>query len=147
MKKEFCFSKKSKEKLKGVHPVLIKFAEEMIKETPFDFRINEGVRTLETQQEYYTWGRTKFITTWGEKINRPVTSLDGVNRKSKHQIQKDGYAHAFDIAFLGKTQADVYDMKKFKALIKVVRPLLKKYGVKWGGDFKSFPDPPHFELM
>lgn len=142
----FKYSKNSLEKLEGLHPKLKEFAMELIKISPYDFRINEGIRTLKKQHEYYTWGRSVFKTSWGEDITKPVTSIDGVRKKSKHQIQADGYGWAFDIAFMGKNQAETYSVVKFKALIEKARPLMEKYKIRWGGDFKNIVDMPHFEL-
>lgn len=142
----YYFSENSKKKLKGVHPRLVEFAKELISLSPYDFRIVEGVRTLETQKKYYTWGRTVFLNDWGQKITKPVTGCDGIKHLSQHQIQSDGYSHAFDIAFTGKTQAEVYDIKKFTALAKVARPLMKKYGIDWGGDWIKYRDRPHWQL-
>ena len=147
MKKQYNFSKRSLELLYGVHPKLVNFAKELIKISPYDFKIVEGLRTTEIQQEYYSYGRTKFIDKWGNKITKPVTKFDGIKLKSKHQKQITGYSHAFDMCFMGKTIEEIYDVEKFNALIKVARPLLKKYGVKWGGEFKKFVDMPHFELI
>ena len=49
----------SKEKLKGVHPQLVKLMTEAVKESPYDFRIVQGVRTAEYQRSLYQQGRTK----------------------------------------------------------------------------------------
>lgn len=142
----YYFSRKSLEKLKGVHPSLVEFAKELILVSPYDFRIIEGVRTLETQKKYYTWGRTVFTNDWGQKVTKPITGCDGIKHLSQHQIQRDGYSHAFDIAFIGKTQSEAYDLKKFEALSKVARPLMKKYDVQWGGDWQKYQDRPHWQL-
>ena len=48
----------SKEKLKGVHPQLVKLMTEAVKESPYDFRIVQGVRTAEYQHSLYQQGRT-----------------------------------------------------------------------------------------
>ncbi|PID67042.1 MAG: endolysin [Fusobacteriales bacterium] len=143
----FVYSESSREKLKGVHPQLVDFFEELIKIAPHDFKITEGVRTLEKQQEYYSWGRTIFETPWGTKLTKPVTKIDGIRYKSKHQIQADGYSHAVDIAFVGNNQAECYDVNKFKTLRKVAEPLMNKYGVFWGGNWKKFIDMPHWQLI
>ena len=142
----YRFSNRSLEKLKGVHPRLVEFFQELIKIADDDFSIVEGVRTLETQQEYYSWGRTKFVNKWGEKVTKPVTQIDGIVKKSKHQIQVDGYSHAVDIAFVGRSKEERYDLNKFKRLREKAGPLMQKYGVAWGGDWKSFKDYPHWEL-
>lgn len=143
----FYLSQNSLKKLDEVHPRLANFARELISVSPYDFRIIEGVRTLETQKKYYTWGRTVFVNDWGQKVTKPVTGCDGIKHLSQHQIQPDGYSHAFDIAFMGKTQAEAYALKKFEALAKVARPLMKKYGIQWGGDWQKYKDRPHWQLV
>lgn len=142
----YRFSNNSYKKLKGVHPRLIRFFEELIAIADDDFSIVEGVRTTETQQMYYSWGRTVFEKPWGEKVVKPVTLLDGVIRKSKHQLQVDGYSHSVDIAFTGKTKEERYDPNKFKRLREKATPLMQKYGVFWGGDWVKFKDMPHWQL-
>jgi len=82
----FNFSKKSLNRLQGVHPDLVRLCKEVIKVSPIDFGIAQGVRTMQEQRELYAQGRTKPgpIVTW---------TLD-----SDHLIQKDGYGHAIDFA-------------------------------------------------
>ncbi len=55
----FNFSQRSKDKMKGVHPDLIKVMEEAIRISPIDFAIVQGVRTQEEQNALYEQGRTK----------------------------------------------------------------------------------------
>lgn len=50
---------KSREHLKGVHPSLVRVVEEAIKITPVDFRVTEGLRTFERQQELFRTGKSK----------------------------------------------------------------------------------------
>ena len=56
----FKFSKKSLKKLEGLHPNLQKFFKELIKISPYDFSITQGVRTAEEQNKFtskveHTW--------------------------------------------------------------------------------------------
>lgn len=146
---EYKFSNLSLERLQGCHPKLVEFAKELIKISPHDFKIVEGVRSTETQKEYYSRGRTKFYMEWDkEKKNKlkPITTLDGVFKKSKHQMQRDGYSHAFDMCFVGKTQNEMYNIPKFYQLAKVARPLMAKYNITWGGDWVKFKDMPHWQI-
>ena len=118
-------------KLEGVHPDLVKFANELLSISDFDFSITEGVITAETQQEYYSYGRTKFINKWGEKVKSPVTMCDGINRKSQHQIQKDGFGHAIDLAFVSNIPGKLdYSSVKYSYLRKLAQPLMLKYGIE-----------------
>ena len=45
----FAFSERSHRNLVGVHPDLVRLFEEVIKISPYDFAITEGVRSLERQ--------------------------------------------------------------------------------------------------
>lgn len=141
----FKFSRNSIKKMEGVHPRLVSFFKELIMIAEDDFKIVEGVRTLETQQKYYTYGRTNFVNEWGEKVS-VITKIDGITKKSKHQIQEDGFGHAIDIAFTGKNKAERYDIEKFNKLRKKAEPLLQKYRITWGGDWNNFKDRPHFQI-
>ncbi len=57
---------KSREKLTGVHPDMVRVVERAIEITKQDFSVLEGVRTAERQRELYAQGRTKpgRIVTW-----------------------------------------------------------------------------------
>ncbi len=69
--------------------------------------------------------------------------------RSKHLKQPDGYGHAVDLAPLvdgkpswdwGKPYDDVSGaMKRAAAELGVE--------IQWGGDWKSFKDGPHYELV
>lgn len=137
------FGERSLNNLKGVHPNLVKVMTEAIKNTPIDFTITEGLRTLERQQQLYAQGRTIPGTI--------VTKRDGVKIKSNHQAKSDGFGHAVDLypyyngslQMLDKGVPDA--QKKIAAHIKSVAEELN-IGIEWGGDWKSPYDPPHFEL-
>jgi peptidoglycan L-alanyl-D-glutamate endopeptidase CwlK len=80
------FSQNSRNKLKGVHPLLVASLELALQTSPHDFAIVQGVRTQEEQNALYEQGRTKPgpIVTW--------------TRNSNHLVKKDGYGHAIDFA-------------------------------------------------
>lgn len=136
-------SKRSQENLKGVHPNLVKLMEESIKNSPIDFTITEGIRTVEEQKELYAQGRTK--------KGPIVTTKDGVKNKSNHQTKADGFGYAVDLYpnINGKVQVvdkdTVPNLKKIAAHIKIVAKELN-INITWGGDWKTPYDPPHFEL-
>ena len=139
----------SKEKLKGVHPQLVKLMTEAVKESPYDFRIVQGVRTAEYQRSLYQQGRTK--------PGKVVTNCDGHKNKSNHQAKADGYGHAIDIFICGVvengqyrkfTTQEGYDNKKMTLVATHVKNVAQKLGIaiKWGGDWSKFKDYPHFEI-
>lgn len=132
----FKFSKKSLKKLEGLHPNLQNFFMELIKISPYDFSITQGIRTAEEQNKLYQQGRT----TQG-KI---VTNCDGYKIKSNHQIKSDGLGHAGDIAVLINNKI-TWNERYYKKVAVAARILMQKYNIKWGGDWKNFKDLPHFE--
>lgn len=126
----------------GVHPDLEKLLKVSIVDSPVDFTIVEGVRTSQRQRELYNQGRST--------PGKIVTYVDGVNKKSNHQIKSDGYGHAVDIYpfFLGKVQVNHKDTVKCLNLISNhIKKKADELGIKitWGGDWKM-KDYPHFEL-
>ena len=145
----YILGEKSKENLKGVHPQLVKLMTEAVKESPYDFRITQGVRTAAYQNSLYQQGRTT-----PRKI---VTNCDGIKNKSNHQAKADGYGYAIDIFICGIvengtyrkfTTVEGYDTKKMFAVAKHIKEIGQKLGipVKWGGDWNKFKDYPHFEI-
>ena len=145
----YILGEASKEKLKGVHPQLVKLMTEAVKESPYDFRIVQGVRTAEYQNGLYQQGRTK--------PGKVVTNCDGFKNKSNHQAKADGYGHAIDIFICGVvengqyrkfTTQEGYDNKKMTLVATHVKNVAQKLGVpvKWGGDWDKFKDYPHFEI-
>ena len=54
----YILSQTSLDKLNGVHPNLVNFMTELIKISPWNFKITAGVRTAEEQNKLYQQGRT-----------------------------------------------------------------------------------------
>ena len=88
----YTLSETSLKMLKGVHPNLVNFMTELIKISPWNFKITAGVRTAEEQNRLYQKGRTAPGT--------KVTNVDGYKLKSNHQIKHDGLGYAADIGVL-----------------------------------------------
>lgn len=104
-------------------------------------RFTQVFRTKKEQQDLYNQGRT----TPGKKV---TNALPG---QSFHE-----YGLAFDIALLydkngdGNFEEVSWDIKRDqdrdgKSDWMTVVNFFKSKGWKWGGDFKSFKDYPHFE--
>nr|DAX95438.1 MAG TPA: L alanyl D glutamate peptidase endolysin [Caudoviricetes sp.] len=151
-KKKYVLSDASIEKMKGVHPKLIELMKKAIGDSPYDFKIIQGLRTAEYQNSLYQQGRTK--------PGKIVTKLDGYSRKSNHQAKSDGYGHAVDIAVCGHydrngnyvkytTDAEMFDNKKLVEISGHVKAVAKEMGLEivWGGDWKTLYDTPHYELV
>jgi len=132
----FAFSKKSSNRLKGVHPDLVRVMQEAIRISPVDFGISQGVRTLDEQRKLYAKGRTEP----GPKVTNTM--------QSKHLIQKGGYGEAVDIVcYLGSEIT--WSEKYYFEVADCVKEVAKKLNIPilWGGDFNgSFRDYPHYEI-
>jgi peptidoglycan L-alanyl-D-glutamate endopeptidase CwlK len=139
----------------GVHPALRETFDRVLA-TGFDVTAVSGVRTTAAQKKLYDQGRTK---------DGPiVTHVDGVLKKSKHQIKPDGYGHAIDVyPYPIDLSRRYYSTVRFyflAGLVKAISNDLYESGeienkIKWGGDWDSdqvfgdqhFYDLPHFELV
>lgn len=95
--------------------------------------ITQTLRTVETQQEYYSWGRTK-INPNTKKMTK-VTKCDGINIKSRHQS-----GLAIDIAC--KPPSKPYD----ENILRKAGEIAEEIGLTWGGRWKEFRDIPHIEM-
>jgi peptidoglycan L-alanyl-D-glutamate endopeptidase CwlK len=119
----FKLSEISNRNLKGVHPHLIRVVNRAISITKVDFRVIEGVRTPKRQQELFDAGASKTLN-------------------SRHLT-----GHAVDLAAMvgGKVR---WDWPLYHELADYVMEAAALEGVEvvWGGDWKSFPDGPHWEL-
>ena len=134
----YTLSKRSLDTLKGIHPDLVKVVKEAIKITKQDFMVVQGVRTAEEQNKLFRQGRTR--------PGKVVTQLDGFKKKSNHQVKDDGYGYAVDLC---PYPIDWNDLDKFKVISEAMTQASRKLGVKitWGGNWKSFKDYPHYELV
>lgn len=147
------FSKRSKDNLEGVHPLMVRLMTKAIETTPIDFTVVEGVRSTKRQQEYYSWGRTVVNPNTGavagKPLGRTVTNANGTTKKSNHQVKADGWGHAVDIyPYLnGSVRTEKID-KEQKILANHIQKVADKEGIKIrkGIDWKSPYDPPHYEL-
>lgn len=139
----FVLSQKSLDKLKGVHPDLVKVVKRAIDISEVDFFVNEGVRTPERQKELYAQGRTKP----GKKVTWTLNSNHFINPKT-------GFGHAVDVyAFpFNPNQTPATSKKIAAAFLRAANEL--DIPVRWGADWdrdgvfyeKGEGDSPHFEL-
>jgi peptidoglycan L-alanyl-D-glutamate endopeptidase CwlK len=119
----FSFGNKSKERLSGVHPDLVKVMEEAIKESPLDFSITEGLRTKERQQELFSAGKSQTMN-------------------SRHLTGK-----AVDIAVI-KDGTVTWDLKYYRIVTDHIKKVAKELNIPivCGIDWTSFVDAVHIEL-
>lgn len=119
----YSFGARSLERMKGVHPDLVKVMKAAITCSTLDFTVLEGLRTLETQKKYFAKGATRTMN-------------------SRHLT-----GHAIDVAPIIDGEIR-WDWPLYHKLADVIKKAAKEQGVKisWGGDWKSFKDGPHWEL-
>lgn len=117
------FSTRSKEKLQGVDPRLIKVAELALQRSPFDFGISEGLRTAQRQKELVADGKSQTL-------------------KSRHLV---GRAIDFVIFINGKAN---WDLANYEKVAQVFLDVGKEQGIELeaGAFWKSFKDGPHIQL-
>lgn len=124
----YRLSKRSIDRLQGVHPDLVKVVKRAIEITKVDFGITEGVRTLARQKQLLA--------------EKKSTTLN-----SRHIPGKDGYSKAVDVVVYIGTAVN-WDLKNYKivadAMFQASREL--RIPIEWGGNWKSFVDGPHFQL-
>lgn len=148
----YSFSKSSSKKLDTVHPELRKVIEKALELSTVDFTVLEGARTVEQQRE---------------NIKKGVSQT----MKSNHLVQKDGFAHAVDLA----PYPISWNTEAFFPIVRAMRQAAEELGinVRWGGAWcklngdrrsplrmiddytatrrrvgnKVFIDAPHFELI
>ena len=120
----YKLSQKSLDRMKGVDDSLVRVIKRAIEITPIDFSVLEGIRTLERQKEIMAAGFTQTM-------------------KSKHLIGR-----AVDLGAL-KDGVITWDKQPYVDISKAVKQAANELQIeiRWGGDFKSFFDGPHYELM
>lgn len=125
--------KLSETRIAKLHPkvrdIFTKFIEECEAMDPeITLRVSQGLRTFPEQDALYAKGRT----TPGPKVTN-----------SKAGQSYHNYGLAIDLVELDGNKNEIvdwnFDMGKLEAIS-------KKYGLTWGGNFRSLKDKPHFEL-
>lgn len=120
----YKLSQRSLNNLKGVDEDLVAVVKRAIEITEIDFGITEGIRTLDRQEELYKKGLSKTIKS-KHLIGRAIDVVAYVDGKVNWEEQ-----YYYTIATAMKSAATELNVN-----------------IKWGGDFKSFFDGPHFELI
>ena len=116
-------STRSRARLTGVHPDLIRVVEAAIAATPVDFMITEGLRSPARQAALVRAGASRTL-------------------KSRHLT-----GHAVDVAAL-VDGAIRWDWPLYGRIAAVFKAEAARLGIPivWGGDWTSLRDGPHFEL-
>lgn len=111
---------RSKQKLEGVHPDLVAVVERAIAITEQDFSVTEGLRSIARQKQLVADGKS--------------TTMN-----SRHLT-----GHAVDLVPYPVS----WDWDYFYPIADAMKQAARELGVnlEWGGDWKNFPDGPHFQL-
>lgn len=119
----FGLSTKSRARLDGVHPDLVRVVEAAIRISPVEFAVTEGLRTVARQETLVASGASKTMN------SRHITG------------------HAVDVAPIIAGQIR-WDWPPFHDIAKAMKTAAAAEGVTlvWGGDWRTFKDGPHFEL-
>lgn len=119
----FSLSARSRERLQGVHPDLVRVVERAIATTPLDFTVLEGLRSRARQAELFAKGATKTMN-------------------SRHLT-----GHAVDLGAYVAGEVR-WDWPLYDKLAEAVKVAAAELGVpiEWGGDWTSFRDGPHWQL-
>lgn len=120
----FSLSQKSLDKMQGVDSRLVQVVKRAIEITTVDFKVLEGLRTPERQQELLK-----------QKVTQTL--------KSKHLV-----GLAVDLGALHGTDVS-WEKPLYFEIAKAMKQASKELNIpiRWGGDFKTFFDGPHFELV
>lgn len=107
-----------------------------------------SLRTFKEQDELYAQGRTKLFDSKGNRLGKVTNAKGG---QSYHN-----FGLAVDIVLLvDKDKNGTFESASWEDAIDFdndskpdwmeVVDIFKKYGWRWGGEFKSLKDKPHFE--
>ncbi len=119
----FRLSARSRDRLKGVHPDLVRVVERAIQLTGVDFMITEGLRTPARQAELKRAGASQTLN-------------------SRHLT-----GHAVDVA--AWVDGDVrWDWPLYPRIASAFKQAARELNtpIIWGGDWARLRDGPHFEL-
>lgn len=120
----FRLSARSRARLVGVHPDLVRVIERAIEISEVDFVVTEGRRSLERQKQLIASGASRTL-------------------RSRHLT-----GHAVDLAARvgGHVRWDWPLYHKIATAMKQAARDLK-VAITWGGDWRGFKDGPHFQLQ
>ena len=120
----YHLGKRSRSRLEGVHPDLVRVVERAIEITTVDFTVVEGRRSKVRQRQLVKIGASRTM-------------------RSRHLT-----GHAVDLApWVDGTVR--WDWPLFYPIARAMKQAAKELDVKirWGGDWKHFKDGPHFQLQ
>lgn len=126
------YKTRSFERIRTLHPAVIPAATRVFERAYAEgipVQVTQAMRTIEEQNALYAIGRR------GVKGEKVVTNAKG--GYSYHN-----YGLAFDICLIQNGQAVWTVNNQWKRFVQIA----KAEGFEWGGDWKDFPDYPHFQM-
>jgi peptidoglycan L-alanyl-D-glutamate endopeptidase CwlK len=119
----FILGARSRQRLQGVHPDLVKVVQRAISISEVDFTVLEGLRTEERQRQLVAQGASKTM-------------------RSRHLT-----GHAVDLGALIGGQVR-WDWPLYYKIADAMKRAAKELGIpiEWGGDWQKLKDGPHFQL-
>ena len=148
----FQFGERSKRELSTCKPALRKVMELAIKQSPVDFGISQGARSVEQQRQFYLKGVSQ--------VNPDRYTLEELPLKGKHIVtDKFPLSRAADIFIYvpGKRELS-YHPEHLALVAGVIYAAAAQLGIaiRWGGNWdgdgeiltdQKFDDSPHLELI
>lgn len=127
-------------KLRDVHPDLVLVVLRAIQLSTVDFAVGEGIRTAERQRELYAQQKTKTLNS----RHIPV-----VFAPTDDRLAAIALGHAVDLWPWVAGAVPWDDWTAFEAVAAAMKKAAGELGVaiRWGGDWETFKDGPHFELV
>lgn len=125
------WSARSLANMKGIHPDLRAVLDRALHDSPHDFVVTEGLRTLERQRELVRIGASTTMN------SRHLTG-HAVDLYAWVDVNRDGKV-VFEEMASPRLLAAIAKSIKSAAMAEDV-PIV------WGGDWRTFKDMPHFEL-
>jgi len=125
------WSARSLSNLKGIHPDLRRVLDRALQESPLDFVVTEGLRTIERQRELLRVGASTTLN------SRHLTG---------HAV--DLYAWV-DLNLNGRVEfTEMANPRLLRTIADAIKAAAAKENVSivWGGDWRKFKDMPHVEL-
>lgn len=125
------WSARSLQNLTGIHPDLRRVMDRALQDSPLDFVVTEGLRTLERQRELLRIGATTTLN------SRHLTG---------HAV--DLYAWV-DLNLNGRVEfEEMANPRLMRRIADAIKAAARAENVPiiWGGDWRTFKDLPHFEL-
>ncbi len=122
---------RSLQNLSGVHPDLVDVVKRAIEITEQDFSVIEGIRNIERQRQLVKAGKSTTMN------SRHLTG---------HAA--DVMPYPLNADHDGDGRPNIEDWDAYYPVADAMKQAAEELSIslEWGGDWKSFPDGPHYQL-